>query len=235
MSLLKLENITAGYGAIRVVRGISLRVEEGEIVTLIGANGAGKSTTLRAISRLIPVDAGTIEYRGASLLSLKSHSVAAAGITHVPEGRGVFGNLTVTENLKLAVFGARDKHAAVRRIAGMYDLFPVLGQRRSQIASTLSGGEQQMLAIGRAVVADGDLFMFDEPSMGLSPIMVKSVFATIAEIHKKGKAILLVEQNAAMALKYAHRAYVLENGRIVSEGTSAEIAANADLKKAYFG
>lgn len=234
MSLLRIDNLTAGYGAVRVLHGISLHVEVGEIVTLIGANGAGKSTTLRAISQLIPIEQGAITYQNVNLLKLKPHNVAVSGITHVPEGRGVFGNLTVNENLQLAIFGTRDKHSAKRKIPDVFNLFPILEKRRKQVASTLSGGELQMLAMGRAIIADGNLFMFDEPSMGLSPIMVKSIFAAIAEMNRNGKTILLVEQNATMALKYAHRAYVLEYGQIVAEGTCAEIAENADLKKMYF-
>ncbi len=233
MHLLSIDNITAGYGQLTILHGVSLYVDEGEIVCLLGANGAGKSTLLRAVSRLIPVVSGSITYAGKSILPCKPHVVAKRGISHVPEGRGIFGNLTVLENLRLATFASRSPTSLL--IRSVFDLFPVLGQRRRQLASTLSGGEQQMLAIGRAIVADGNLFVLDEPSMGLSPIFVKNVFSIIAHINKKGKTILLVEQNATMALRYSHRAYVLENGRILASGTSAQIAANAQLTKAYLG
>jgi branched-chain amino acid transport system ATP-binding protein len=235
MQMLAIENLHAGYGPIAVLRGISLDVKEGEIVTLIGANGAGKSTTLRAISRLIPVISGSVRYKNADIITRKPHEVACMGIAHVPEGRGIFGNLAVVENLLLATFAKRSRGAESRDLKKVFEMFPLLGDRSRQLASTLSGGEQQMLAIARAFMADADLFILDEPSMGLSPILVKSVFSVIDEINRQGKTILLVEQNATMALKYAHRAYVLENGRIIAEGKSEEIAANDELKKAYLG
>jgi branched-chain amino acid transport system ATP-binding protein len=190
---------------------------------------------LRAVSRLIPASSGTIMYKNKSITSSKPHAVAAMGISHVPEGRAIFGNLTVFENLKLATFANKNSHNVKTLFNAVFEMFPVLGQRQGQVASTLSGGEQQMLAIGRAIVSDGGLFILDEPSMGLSPMLVKNVFAIIAQINKKGKTILLVEQNAAMALRYCHRAYVLENGRIVASGKSADISGNAELKKAYLG
>ncbi len=233
MHLLSIDNVVAGYGQVTILHGVSLYVDEGEIVCLLGANGAGKSTLLRAVSRLIPVLSGSITYAGENILPCKPHVVAKRGISHVPEGRGLFGNLTVLENLTLATFSGRG--AAAPLMKTVFELFPVLGRRRRQLASTLSGGEQQMLAIGRALVADGSLFVLDEPSMGLSPMYVKNVFSIVAQINKKGKTILLVEQNAAMALAYSHRGYVLENGRILASGTSAQIAANAELTKAYLG
>jgi branched-chain amino acid transport system ATP-binding protein len=233
MNLLHVDNIVAGYGPLTILHGVSLAVDEGEIVCVLGANGAGKSTLLRAVSRLIPLAAGTITFRGKSLARVRPHQAAAMGISHVPEGRGIFGNLTVAENLTLATFAARTSGSP--RISKVYEMFPVLGQRRGQLASTLSGGEQQMLAIGRAIVSDGDLFVLDEPSMGLSPLFVKNVFSIIIEINKQGKTVLIVEQNATMALSHSHRAYVLENGKIVAEGTSGEIAKDERIKKAYLG
>jgi len=235
MRLLSVENLCAGYGAIQVLRNVSLTVDKGEIVTLIGANGAGKSTTLRAISRLIPATGGSIRFKETDLLSVKPHAAACMGISHVPEGRGIFGNLTVEENLKLASFASPNRRVAARQLALAYELFPLLDNRRYQLSSTLSGGEQQMLAIGRALVSDGELLILDEPSMGLSPLFVKNVFSIIADINKQGKTILLVEQNATMALKYAHRGYVLENGRVVLEGTGAELLSNEAVRKAYLG
>ena len=235
MKLLSIENLTAGYGPLSVLHGISLDVEQGEIVSVLGANGSGKSTLLRTVSRLIPVMSGSIMYKGENIVSCKPHAVAAMGISHVPEGRAIFGNLTVFENLKLALFANRSRRGRDSLFTTAFEMFPVLGQRRRQLASTLSGGEQQMLAIARAVVADGDLFVLDEPSMGLSPLFVKSVFSIIREINKQGKTILLVEQNAAMALTFSTTAYVLENGRIITQGKSSDIADNAEVKKAYFG
>ena len=235
MALLKIENLSAGYGPITVLHGVTLHVDEGEIVAVLGANGAGKSTMLRAVSRLIPASSGTIMFKNNNIISYKPHALAAMGISHVPEGRAIFGNLTVYENIKLATFANKDPQNVNNLFTAVFEMFPVLGQRLRQVASTLSGGEQQMLAIGRAIVSDGGLFVLDEPSMGLSPMLVKNVFAIIAQINKKGKTILLVEQNAAMALRYCHRAYVLENGRIVASGKSADISGNAELKKAYLG
>jgi branched-chain amino acid transport system ATP-binding protein len=235
MALLSIENLSAGYGPITVLHGVTLHVDEGEIVAVLGANGAGKSTMLRAVSRLIPVSSGVIMYKNKNIISSKPHAVAAMGLSHVPEGRAIFGNLTVFENLKLATYANKNSRNAKTLYNAVFEMFPVLGQRQRQVASTLSGGEQQMLAIGRAMVSDGGLFILDEPSMGLSPMLVRNVFATIAHINKKGKTILLVEQNAATALRYCHRAYVLENGRIVADGKSADIAENAELKKAYLG
>jgi branched-chain amino acid transport system ATP-binding protein len=235
MHLLSIENLVAGYGNLRVLHGVSLHVERGEIVTVLGANGAGKSTLLRAVSRLIPVMSGTILYEGKNIIPCKPHAVAKMGCSHVPEGRGIFGNLTVMENLLLATFAGKKDLVHSRQAQAVFDLFPVLGQRRRQLASTLSGGEQQMLAIGRAIMSDGELFVFDEPSMGLSPLFVKNVFSTIAAINKKGKTMLLVEQNATMALEISHRAYVLENGTIAAEGNSNDIANNETLRRAYLG
>ncbi len=233
MSLLTINSVSAGYGRIAVLDNVSLHVDEGEVVCVLGANGAGKSTLLRAVSRLIGLSSGVIVFRETNLARIKPHAVSRMGVSHVPEGRGVYGNLTVGENLALATFSGRTSPAS--RIRRVFDMFPVLGQRRRQLASTLSGGEQQMLAMGRAIVADGDLFLLDEPSMGLSPLFVKNIFGIIDEINKQGKTVLLVEQNSAMALSHSKRAYVLENGRIVAEGSSEKIASDETVKRAYLG
>ncbi len=235
MKLLSIEKLFAGYGPITVLQGIDFHVNSGEIVTLLGANGAGKSTTLRAISRLIPTLSGAISFKGKEITLCKPHEISAMGISHVPEGRGIFGNLTVYENLILATF-ANSKSANYQRLLSpVFDMFPLLQERLDQSASTLSGGEQQMLAIARALMADGDLLILDEPSMGLAPIFINKIFTFIKEINASGKTVLLVEQNASMALQYAHRGYVLENGKIIAEGTSHELKSNPDIKKAYLG
>jgi branched-chain amino acid transport system ATP-binding protein len=235
MTILSVENLCAGYGAVGVLHDVSLYVDEGEIVTLIGANGAGKSTVLKCISGLLPAQSGSIRYKNENILKVPSHAIARRGISHVPEGRGIFGNLTVLENLSLSLFANRKKAPVQELINRVFEMFPILGERKKQSASTLSGGEQQMLAIGRALVSDGDLLILDEPSMGLSPIFVKNVFSILSEIKKKGKTILLVEQNATLALKYSNRAYVLENGKIIAAGFSSSIAENTELKRAYLG
>jgi branched-chain amino acid transport system ATP-binding protein len=235
MTILDVENLYAGYGAVGVLHDVSLRVDEGEVVTLIGANGAGKSTVLKCISGLLPAQSGSIRYKNKNILKVPSHAIARRGISHVPEGRGIFGNLTVLANLSLSLFANRKKAPVQELINRVFEMFPILGERKKQSASTLSGGEQQMLAIGRALVSDGDLLILDEPSMGLSPIFVKNVFSMLSEIQKKGKTILLVEQNATLALKYSNRAYVLENGKIIAAGFSSSIAENAELKRAYLG
>ena len=235
MTLLSVEKLCAGYGAVSVLRDASLYVDEGEIVALIGANGAGKTTVLKCISGLLPARSGSIRYKNENILKVPSHAIARRGISHVPEGRGIFGNLTIMENLSLSLFANRKKATKHELIDRVFEMFPILSERKKQSASTLSGGEQQMLAIGRALVSDGDLLILDEPSMGLSPIFVKNVFSILSEIQKKGKTILLVEQNATLALKYANRAYVLENGGIIASGPSQSIAENADFKRAYLG
>ncbi len=235
MSLLNLEQLVVSYGAIKALHGIDLRIEPGEIVCLLGANGAGKSTTLRAISRLIPVVSGNILYEGASLLKVAPHEVVARGIGHVPEGRGIFASLTVQENLRLATWTLKQKQSMNGLFQAIFDLFPRLKERQKQLAGTLSGGEQQMLAVARAMMTDCRLMLLDEPSMGLSPILVKEVLRAIQEINRRGKTIMLVEQNANMALKIAHRGYVLENGRIVLEGPAAELAQDPRVKEAYLG
>ncbi|GAB6876850.1 ABC transporter ATP-binding protein [Thermaerobacter litoralis] len=235
MPLLEVSDLSVYYGAIRAVDGIALTVDEGEVVALIGANGAGKTTTLRAIARMIPCR-GRIRFAGRDITPLRSHEAAALGIVHVPEGRGIFPRLTVLENLELATWNRRRDREGIRRdLRRVFDLFPRLEERAHQLASTLSGGEQQMLAIGRALMMGGRLLLLDEPSMGLAPLLVKEIFGVIAEISRSGATILLVEQNAHAALKLAHRSYVLETGRIVLEGSAQEVAADPRVMEAYLG
>jgi len=235
--LLSVRNLQVSYGAIRAVQGISFEVDEGEIVAIIGANGAGKTTTLNALSRLIPVEPGSeMVYEGKSLLDYPPHLVVSElGITHVPEGRRIFGNLTVMENLRLATYARRDGEGIRRDFERVFALFPRLAERRDQPGGTLSGGEQQMLAVGRALMSRGRLMLLDEPSMGLAPILMRDLFGVLREINEEGTTILLVEQNASMALRFAQRGYVLETGRIVLEGLCEELAANPQVKTAYLG
>jgi branched-chain amino acid transport system ATP-binding protein len=237
MKLLDIEHMSAGYGKLIVLRDVSLHVDEGEIVALIGANGAGKSTILRAISGLIPAVSGSIRYKNRVISGLKSYTIARMGIAHVPEGRAVFGNLSVMENLHIALFaaGKQGRQLAGRRLSMIFDIFPPLGVRRQQRAATLSGGEQQMLAIGRAIVADGELLILDEPSMGLSPKFVKNVFTVLEDLNKNGKSILLVEQNATIALQVSRRTYVIENGIITAQGPSSDVASDEILRRSYLG
>lgn len=233
--LLELEEIQVNYGPIRALRGISFTVEEGEIVTLIGANGAGKSTTLNTISGLLHPRAGRIRYLGAEIQRLSPQEVVARGITQVPEGRRVFAEMSVEENLLLGAYQRRDAAGIRADLAQVYERFAVLAERRRQSAGTLSGGEQQMLAIGRALMARPRLLLMDEPSMGLAPILVQQVFEIIRQINTQGTTILLVEQNAHMALKVAHRGYVLETGRITLAGPAAELSASEEVRSAYLG
>jgi branched-chain amino acid transport system ATP-binding protein len=242
--LLEVKDLQVNYGNIEALHGISFGVDEGEIVTLIGANGAGKSTTLMTISRQIPhvaelggsVVGGSIAYQGKDLLQYQPHQVVGQlGISQVPEGRRIFGNLSVLENLKLATYARRDKDQIGKDFKRVFEIFPRLEERKNQRGETLSGGEQQMLAVGRALMTRSQLMLLDEPSMGLAPVLVRDIFETLKEINAQGTTILLVEQNANMALKLADRGYVLETGYIVLEGTSAELAANPDVKKAYLG
>ncbi len=232
--LLRVENLTVDYGAIRALHGVSFEVNEGEIVTLIGANGAGKSTTLRTISGLLKPTAGQVWLAGQPIGGLPGHRVAQLGIAHVPEGRQPFALLSVRENLLLGAFTRRtsELRAAMGRV---FASFPRLRERLDQTAGTLSGGEQQMLAMGRGLMARPRLLMLDEPSMGLSPILVREIFAIIREINQQGTAILLVEQNAFMALGVAHRAYVLETGKVVASGPAAQLRADPKVKSAYLG
>jgi branched-chain amino acid transport system ATP-binding protein len=234
MSLLEVENLSVFYGSIEALRGISLRVDEGEVVTLIGANGAGKSTTLRTISGLIEPKRGSIKFAGQAIQGWAPHRVVKCGLVQVPEGRKIFANLTVDENLQLAAFLRKDKAIRTDRERAL-DLFPRVRERLRQQAGTLSGGEQQMLAIARALVARPKLLMLDEPSLGLAPQLVRSIFQVIREINREGTTILLVEQNANMALQVANRAYVIEVGQIRMEGPAAELAASDDVRKAYLG
>jgi len=232
--LLELSDVHVRYGKIEALKGISLGVDEGEIVTLIGGNGAGKTTTLKTISGLRPVAAGTIRLRGKSIVGLAPHRLVAMGVAHAPEGRGIFPGMTVRENLEMGAYGRRgaDLRPDLERAL---DLFPRLKDRIKQFAGTLSGGEQQMLAIGRALMARPSLLLLDEPSMGLAPMLVTQVFDTITEINRQGTTILLVEQNAAQALQRAHRAYVIETGRVVIEGEAATLRASDQVRKAYLG
>ena len=234
MPLLALDGLHAGYGAIRAVRGVSLTVESGEMVCLIGSNGAGKSTTLRAISGLIHPTAGSVHFQDRDITRLAPHRVAAAGIAHVPEGRGVFSRLTVTENLELGAYLRRDGGVAADR-ERVFDTFPRLRERAHQTGGTLSGGEQQMLAIGRALMARPTLLLLDEPSMGLSPILTEAIFERVREINREGTTVLLVEQNAASALAFSDRGYVVESGELVLSGTGAELAKNDRVRRAYLG
>ena len=233
--MLKIHNLDVAYGPIRALKGISFEVKEGEIVTLIGANGAGKSTTLRTISNLIKPQSGSITFLNKDLLSVPAYDLVKLGIAHVPEGRIIFGPLTVHENLELATWGRRDKIAIREDINKVYDLFPLLKERKFQLGETLSGGEQQMLALGRGLVARAKLMLLDEPSMGLAPLLVQDIFRVIRQVNAEGTTILLVEQNAHMALEVAHRAYVLETGNIILEGPADEVAKNPKVIKAYLG
>ena len=233
--MLKIENLCVSYGGIKALRGISLEVPDGKIVTLIGANGAGKSTTLRTISGLVKADSGSITYDGQELLGKPINKILEAGIAQSPEGRRVFANLTVLENLKAGAYLRKDKAGIEKDIKWVYELFPRLEERNWQLAGTLSGGEQQMLAMGRALMSHPKLLMLDEPSMGLAPILVEQIFDIIRALHKSGTTILLVEQNAQMALSVANRAYVLETGKISMSGDAQELLHNDAVRKAYLG
>jgi branched-chain amino acid transport system ATP-binding protein len=233
--LLSVKDLRVKYGNIEAVHGISFEVDEGEIVTLIGANGAGKTTTLMTISGLIPPTGGNVVYDGQDLLQHPAHRIVEMGISHVPEGRRIFGNLTVEENLRLAAYARTDKEGIRKDLQRVYEIFPRLEERKNQLGDTLSGGEQQMLAVGRALMTRSRLILLDEPSMGLAPILVREIFEVLREINQQGTTILLVEQNARMALKLAGRGYVLETGNIVLEGTSGELMANPDVRRAYLG
>ncbi len=235
MSLLSVNNLSVSYGAIEAIRNCSLRVEQGEIVTLIGGNGAGKSTMLRTISGLLIPKRGTIQFEGKEIQGQPPHRIAQSGLVHVPEGRGIFANLTVEENLQLGAY-SRNDHAEIRKDRERaLELFPRVRERLKQAAGTLSGGEQQMVAIARAMLSRPRLLMLDEPSLGLAPQIVQTIFQVIREINNSGTTILLVEQNAAMALKVAHRAYVIEVGSIEMEGPAAELASSDEVRKAYLG
>lgn len=233
--MLKIDNIDVYYGAIHALKGISLEVKEGEIVTLIGANGAGKSTTLRTISGLLKPKTGSITFLSQDIAGVRAHEIVKKGISQVPEGRRVFAEMTVMENLDLGAFVRKDKAGIQQDLKHVFELFPRLEERKNQSAGTLSGGEQQMLAMGRALMSRPKLLLLDEPSMGLAPLLIKEIFNIIVDINKSGTTVLLVEQNANMALSIANRAYVLETGRITLSGSAKELAASEDVRKAYLG
>jgi len=234
--MLQLRDLNVSYGAIKALRGISLTVQQGQIVTLIGANGAGKSTALRAISGLVKVAGGSILFRDREIGNKPPHEIVAAGISHVPEGRMIFANLTVKENLDMGAYLRKDKAAIKKDLEYVFALFPRLNERLKQMGGTLSGGEQQMLAIARALMAKPKLLLLDEPSLGIAPILVKAIFEKIVEINKElGTTILLVEQNAHLALKIAHYGYVMETGEIRLHGKASEIEQNEEVRKAYLG
>jgi len=233
--MINVNDLVVSYGGIEALKGVSIKVDSGEIVTLVGANGAGKSTLLRSIVGLVKPKSGTITYKGKNILGEKSQNIVTSGITLVPEGRRVFSNLTVLENIKLGAYSRKDTKEIQKDIEWVYKLFPRLKERSWQQAGTLSGGEQQMLAVGRALLARPKLLMMDEPSLGLAPLIVKDIFNIIKEIREQGVTILLIEQNANVALKIADRGYVLETGRITIEGTGKELLNNEEIKKAYLG
>ena len=233
--MLKVENLKVQYGMIEAIKGISFEVNDGEIVTLIGANGAGKTTTMHAISGLVKPSAGSITLNGTELTKVQPHKIVDMGLAQVPEGRRVFAQQTVEENLILGAYSRKDKEGIASDLADVFQTFPRLKERRSQLAGTLSGGEQQMLAMGRALMAKPSIVLMDEPSMGLSPLLVSEIFHIIEDINKKGTTVLLVEQNAKRALSIAHRAYVLETGNITLSGTGAELAKDERVRKAYLG
>ena len=235
MAMLEVKDINVYYGAIHAIKGISLSVEEGEIVTLIGANGAGKSTTLRTISGLLKPKTGEVNFLGKNIAGVPAHKIVREGISQVPEGRRIFAEMTVQENLELGAFTRSDKEEIQNDFKMVFGRFPRLEERRLQLAGTLSGGEQQMLAMGRALMSRPKLLLLDEPSMGLAPLLIREIFNIIADINKTGTTVLLVEQNANMALSIANRAYVLETGRITISGDARELAASEDIRKAYLG
>ena len=233
--MLKVQDINLFYGAIHTLRDISFEVSPGEIVSLIGANGAGKSSILNAISGLVPISSGDILFEGASIRKTPAYRLSAMGLAQVPEGRRVFSRMTVQENLEMGAFTRRDAAQVAEDMESVFTHFPRLKERRRQLAGTLSGGEQQMLAMGRAMMGRPRLLMMDEPSMGLSPLLVQEIFGIIRQVNQEGTTILLVEQNAQMALSIAHRAYVLETGRVVKSGLGRELMEDEDVRRAYLG
>lgn len=235
MSMLTVDNVHTYYGNIHALKGITLNIEKGEIVTLIGGNGAGKTTTLRTISGLLSPREGSIELNGESLFKYKAHEIVYKGISMVPEGRGIFARLSVTENLEMGAYSRSSQQELTQDMDRVFTLFPRLKERRVQVAGTLSGGEQQMLATGRALMARPSLLLMDEPSMGLAPVLVELIFDTIQKINEEGTTILLVEQNALMALSIAHRGYVLQTGEIVIADTAENLKKNPTVQKAYLG
>lgn len=235
MALLEVKGLEVYYGVIQALKGIDFEVNEGEIVTLIGANGAGKTTTMQSVIGLIPPKAGTVSFEGKEITHLPCHKIVSLGMSQVPEGRRIFQELTVYQNLLMGAYIQKDKKAIKEDIEKIYTRFPRLEERKNQIAGTLSGGEQQMLAMGRALMSRPKLLMLDEPSMGLSPLLVDEVFAIIKDLNKEGTTVLLVEQNAGKSLAISDRAYVLENGKIVLSGTGEELLQSEEVKKAYLG
>ena len=233
--ILQVEGLKVNYGAIIALRGVDLEVPEKQVVALIGANGAGKTTTLRAISRMLRVAAGTVKFQGEEITRLASHEVVARGMAHAPEGRGIFLNLTVRENLELGAFLRTDADGIRQDLEHQFKLFPILKERIDQVAGTLSGGEQQMLAVARALMSRPKLLLLDEPSLGLAPQVVERIFQVLREVSQAGVSLLLVEQNAHKALRLADRAYVLETGEVVMQGTGKELLASPEVRKAYLG
>ena len=233
--MLKIDTIHVYYGAIHALKGVSLEVHKGEIVTLIGANGAGKSTTLRTVSGLLAPKSGGISFLGENIAGMPAHEIVKHGISQVPEGRRIFAEMSVQENLEMGAFTRKDKAGVEKDFEIVYNRFPRLKERRKQQAGTLSGGEQQMLAMGRALMSRPKLLLLDEPSMGLAPLLIKEIFSIIEDINREGTTVLLVEQNANMALSIAHRAYVMETGRITLQGAAKDLAASEDVRKAYLG
>jgi branched-chain amino acid transport system ATP-binding protein len=233
--ILEVADLRVHYGGIEALRGISLEVPDGQVVALIGANGAGKTTTLRAISRMLRPSGGAIRFRGEEVTRLPSHALVARGMAHAPEGRGIFLNLTVGENLALGAYLRRDRAEIARDAERAFALFPILAERRAQVSGTLSGGEQQMLAVARALMSRPRLMLLDEPSLGLAPQVVERIFGVLREVNEGGVALLLVEQNAHKALQLAHRAYVLETGAVAMQGTGRELLASPEVRKAYLG
>ena len=233
--ILAVQDLKVHYGAIEALRGVSLTVEEGQVVALIGANGAGKTTTLRAVSKMLKPSGGRITFRGEEITGLPSHACVARGMAHAPEGRGIFLNLTVKENLELGAYLRNDTAGIQADAEKQYALFPILAERRGQVAGTLSGGEQQMLAVARALMSRPKLLLLDEPSLGLAPQVVERIFGVLREVNASGVALLLVEQNAHKALQLAHRAYVLETGNVVMTGTGQELLASPEVRRAYLG
>jgi branched-chain amino acid transport system ATP-binding protein len=233
--VLSVKDLRVHYGVIEALRGVSLEVPEGQVVALIGANGAGKTTTLRAISRMLRPSQGSVRFRGEELTRLAPHEIVARGLAHAPEGRGIFLNLTVRENLDLGAFLRRDRDGIAADRERAFGLFPILRERQGQVSGTLSGGEQQMLSVARALMSRPRLLLLDEPSLGLAPQVVERIFQVLQEISRSGVALLLVEQNAHKALQIAHRAYVLETGQVAMEGTGKELLASPEVRRAYLG
>ena len=235
MAMLEIKDLKVSYGMIQAIKGISFEVNKGEVIALIGANGAGKTTILHTITGLLNADSGSVTYEGKDITRMPGHKIVSMGIAHVPEGRRVFANMTVLQNLKLGAYTGKDKAEIAETLEMVYTRFPRLKERKNQLAGTLSGGEQQMLAMGRALMSHPQIILMDEPSMGLSPMFVNEIFDIIEEVSKSGTTVLLVEQNAKKALSIADRAYVLETGNIVLDGKASELLDNDSIKKAYLG